>query len=78
MTAKLELLNAMEDHKTPCEKAYKRIYGEYPRGETFWVVFKKGYDSAQEDYKVGQYKPTPIKTVCYYDDPERLPYFVGN
>ena len=23
-------------------------------------------------------EPTPIETVCYYDDPENLPYFVGN
>jgi len=40
-----------------------------------------------EEYPIGRelfnqtYKllePTPIETVCYYDDPENLPYFVGN
>ena len=78
LTAKLEQLKAMDEQKTPCEKAYKRLYGEYPMGEPFWIVFKKGYNSAQEDYKVGDYKPIPIETFCYHDDPEHLPYFVGN
>ena len=44
--------------KSPAEEAYKRVYGAYPMGEPFWIVFKKGYEEAQEDYKVGEYRPT--------------------
>jgi hypothetical protein len=61
LQAKLELLKEMEKHKSPCEEAYKRVYGNYPTGEYSWIVFKKGYKSAQEDYKVGEYQPTPQK-----------------
>jgi hypothetical protein len=86
LQAKLELLKEMEKHKTPCEEAFKRVYGRYPVTDiadacwegSLWINFKKGYDEAQKDYKVGEFQPTPIKTVCYYDDPENLPYFVGN
>jgi hypothetical protein len=76
----------MEKHKTPCEEAFKRLYTYYPvtditdpcwDGST-WTHFVNGYKSAQEDYKVGEFQPTPIETLCYYDDPEHLPYFVGN
>ena len=87
LQAKLELLKEMEKHKTPCEEAFKRVYGGYPDtstddcGEYYyitWKIFSRGYNSAQEDYKVGEFEPTPIETSCYYDDPENLPYFVGN
>ena len=80
LTAKLELLKEMEKHKTPCEEAFKRVYGYYPEGceRSVWIAFQKGYDEAQKDYKVGEFQPTPIETLCYYDDPEYLPYFVGN
>jgi hypothetical protein len=47
LTAKLALLEEIENHKTPCEIAYKRVYGEYPMGEPFWIVFKKGYEAHQ-------------------------------
>ena len=60
LTAKLELLKEMEKHKTPCEEAYKRVYGLYP--ETYygsWGAFQDGYKSAQKDYKVGEFQPTP-------------------
>ena len=61
LTAKLELLKEMEKHKTPCEKAFKRVYGYYPEGceRSVWIAFQKGYDEAQKDYKVGEYQPTP-------------------
>jgi len=59
--AKLSLLEEIEKHKSPAEEAYKRVYGNYPTGEYSWIVFKKGYKSAQEDYKVGEYQPTPQK-----------------
>jgi hypothetical protein len=59
LEAKLSLLEEIEKHKSPAEEAYKRVYGNYPTGEYSWIVFKKGYKSAQEDYKVGEYQPTP-------------------
>ena len=83
LTAKLELLKEMEKHKTPCEEAYKRVYGAYPMGEPFWIVFEKGYDASQEDYKVGEFQPTPqepeeLKTL--YDVLRELdkPMFTGD
>jgi hypothetical protein len=69
LQAKLELLKEMEKHKTPCEEAYKRVYTYYPvtditdpcwDGST-WTHFANGYKSAQEDYKVGEFQPTPQK-----------------
>ena len=33
--------------KSPIETAYKRVFGEYPMGEPFWIVFKKGYDASK-------------------------------
>jgi hypothetical protein len=47
LQAKLELLKEMENHKSPVEEAYKNAYGNYPMGEPFWVVFKKGYEAHQ-------------------------------
>lgn len=55
-----EQLQKLEE-KSPVEEAFKKVYGEYPMGEPFWVVFQKGYKSAQKDYKVGEYQPTPQK-----------------
>ena len=79
LEAKLSLLEELEKHKTPCEEAYKRVYGFYPETyEDSWSSFQDGYIASQKDYKVGEYQPTPIETLCYYDDPENLPYFVGN
>jgi hypothetical protein len=47
LQSKLEFLEELENTKTPAEEAYKRIYGAYPMGEPFWVVFKKGYEAHQ-------------------------------
>ena len=54
LTAKLELLKEMEKHKTPCEKAFKRVYGYYQEvcERSVWIAFKKGYDASKEDCKV--------------------------
>ena len=49
---KLSFLEELEKTKSPVEEAFKKVYGEYPMGEPFWVVFKKGYEEAQKDYKV--------------------------
>jgi len=53
---KLQKLEEMEKHKSPVEEAYKRVYGNYPMGEPFWIVFQKGYEASKEDYKVEEPK----------------------
>ena len=69
LTAKLALLEEIENHKTPCEEAFKRVYNRYPvtdvndtcwDGST-WIDFKFGYIAAQKDYKVGE--PEELKTL---------------
>jgi hypothetical protein len=40
-------LQKLEETKSPVEEAYKDAYGEYPMGEPFWIVFKKGYEAHQ-------------------------------
>ena len=60
LQAKLELLKEMEKHKSPCEEAYKRVYGFYPETyEDSWSSFQDGYIASQKDYKVGEFQPTP-------------------
>jgi hypothetical protein len=61
---KLQKLEEMENHKSPCEEAYKRVYGNYPdtgicngMSYVWWDVFCKGYNASQKDYKVGAYQP---------------------
>ena len=69
LQAKLELLKEIENHKTPCEEAFKRVYNRYPvtdvndtcwDGST-WIDFKFGYIAAQKDYKVEE--PEQLKTL---------------
>jgi hypothetical protein len=69
LTAKLALLEEIENHKTPCEEAFKRVYNRYPvtdvndtcwDGST-WIDFKFGYIAAQKDYKVEE--PEQLKTL---------------
>ena len=67
LQAKLELLKEIEKHKTPVEEAYKRWYPSSTPGVSYfddnmWSAFQKGYKSAQQDYKVGEYQPTPQKS----------------
>ena len=60
LEAKLSFLKEMEKHKSPCEEAYKRVYGFYPETyEDSWSSFQDGYIASQKDYKVGEYQPTP-------------------
>ena len=47
LQSKLEFLEELENTKTPAEEAYKNAYGNYPMGEPFWIVFKKGYEAHQ-------------------------------
>lgn len=71
LTAKLALLKEMENHKTPCEIAYKDWWGEYPGDEnwtsdaTRWQGFQAGYNAAYEE-KVAQEpeeEPEELKTL---------------
>jgi hypothetical protein len=81
LTAKLDLLEEMENHKTPCEIAYKRWWGEYPGTETWtvydetrWVGFQKGYNTSYEE-TVSKFQPTPLeklKESNWYVDPKTL------
>ena len=60
LEAKLSLLEEIEKHKSPCEEAYKRVYGFYPETyEDSWSSFQDGYIASQKDYKVGEFQPTP-------------------
>jgi len=60
LEAKLSFLEEMEKHKSPCEEAYKRVYGFYPETyEDSWSSFQDGYIASQKDYKVGEFQPTP-------------------
>jgi hypothetical protein len=44
LQAKLELLKEMENHKSPAEEAYKRVYGFYPETyEDSWSAFQDGF-----------------------------------
>jgi len=56
---KLDFLEELERTKTPCEEAYKRVYGFYPETyEDSWSAFQDGYIAAQKDYKVGEFQET--------------------
>jgi hypothetical protein len=70
LESKLSFLEELEKTKTPCEIAFKRVYGRYPvtdiDGST-WTNFEKGYDAAQEDYQVGEHQPEPKKPETLYD-----------
>ena len=69
LTKKLSFLEELEKHKTPCEEAYKRVYGFYPETyEDSWSSFQDGYIASQKDYKVGEHQepeeePEELKTL---------------
>ena len=66
LQSKLEFYKELEKTKTPCEEAYKRVYGNYPTthitdgcwDSPTWMHFVNGYKSAQKDYKVGEFQET--------------------
>jgi hypothetical protein len=69
LTAKLALLEEIENHKTPCEEAFKRVYNRYPvtdvndtcwDGST-WIDFKFGYIAAHHDATLED--PEELKTL---------------
>jgi hypothetical protein len=55
---KLSFLEELEKTKTPCEEAYKRVYGNYPKSEAVWYIFQEAYEAATQDYKVGEFQET--------------------
>ena len=72
LESKIALLEALEEHKSPEEKAYFRAYGLYPVTDAKydprdiprldrWKAFRTGYRSATKDWKVmdAGYQPTP-------------------
>ena len=75
LTAKLALLDEIENHKTPCEIAYKKVYGSYPITDDMsggdmdyvsWSAFQRGYEQSQKDYKVGEYQEPAKDVVSLY------------
>jgi len=59
---KLSFLEEMENHKTPCEIAYKDWWGEYPKNtfnsddvdDSRWMGFQAGYNAAYEEKVSGE------------------------
>ena len=72
---KLSFLEELEKTKTPCEEAYKRVYGNYPTthitdgcwDSPTWMHFVNGYKSAQKDYKVGEFQEPAKDVVSLYE-----------
>jgi len=63
---KLSFLEELEKTKSPVEEAFKDWMGVYPPTnpsvdnifDIRWRAFQMGYNSAQKDYKVGEYQET--------------------
>ena len=81
LQAKLELLKAIEKHKTPVEEAYKDWMGVYPPTnpsvdnifDIRWRAFQMGYNAAYEE-KVAQEpeeEPEELKTLYQMFDEEQ-------
>jgi hypothetical protein len=84
LEAKLSFLEELQNHKTPCKEAFKRVYGHYPKGrengvwtignEDSWISFQQGYNAAKEE-RVSKFQPTPLeklKESNWYVDPKTL------
>ena len=65
---KLQKLEELQRTKSPIEKAFKKVYGEYPpttpsvsnSEDERWSNFRNGYNASKEDCKVEEEpKPTP-------------------
>jgi hypothetical protein len=60
-----KVLKEMENHKSPAEEAFKKVFRHYPNEKDFregiWFGFEKGYKSAKEDCKrVEEPKPPTL------------------
>jgi len=64
LTAKLALLEEIENHKTPCEEAFKRVYGYFPT-EPNWDDDEVRWESFQNGYNASKVSETP-------QEPEQL------
>ena len=70
---KLQKLEETEKNKTPCEIAYKRVYGFYPETyEDSWTYFQDGYNAS----KVTEVEPSMINCVLLGNPPDG--YFTWN
>lgn len=68
LQSKLEFYKELEKTKTPCEEAFKRVYGYYSNSDasdTTWIHFVNGYKFAQKDYKVGEYQEAEDGATLY-------------
>ena len=68
LQSKLSFLEELSKTKSPVEKAFKKVYGEYPpttpsvsnAEDERWSDFQKGYNASKEECKVEEEpKPTP-------------------
>lgn len=75
LQSKLEFYKELEETKSPCEIAFKRVYGRYPVTDVnitgwdglTWIDFKLGYEASQKDYKVGEHQePTKKKSLYQF------------
>ena len=69
---KLQKLEELQRTKSPIEKAFYRVYGEYPpttpsvsnSEDERWSNFQKGYNASKEEYEVVE-KPKPKPETLY-------------
>ena len=79
LTAKLALLGEIENHKTPCEEAFKRVYGYFPTepnwddDEVRWESFQNGYNAS----KVSETPQEPEQLKTLYQFLGEYKYGVG-
>ena len=70
LTAKLALLEEIENHKTPCEEAFKRVYGYFPTepnwddDEVRWESFQNGYNASKVSETPQEPEDNEWKTVA--------------
>ena len=67
----MKIKDAYPSQKSPAEEAYKEIYGDYPMGEPFWIVFKKGYEAAEKS----KVEPSLINCVLEGNPPNGYSYW---
>ena len=67
----MKIKDAYPSQKSPAEEAYKEIYGNYPMGEPFWIVFKKGYEAAEKS----KVEPSLINCVLEGNPPNGYSYW---
>jgi len=67
----MKIKDAYPSQKSPAEEAYKEIYGNYPMGEPFWIVFKKGYEAAEKS----KVEPSLINCVLKGNPPNGYSYW---